>query len=264
MGAAKWILGGLGFVMGGPIGAIIGVVIGKLFEGTAALPGPDGEGRYDYTQQQEQQNGYRQTTTRGRQAASADDVRVSLLVLIACVMKADGHVKKVELEIVKQFLVRNYGEQGALQALQVLKHLLEQPINPTEVAAQIALHVNYSTRLELVHFLLELANADGDFADSEKRVIDQIVDALRLSQADYRSLLALYQKAQDPNWAYQALEIEPGATNDEVKKAYRRMAMKYHPDKVSGAGDEIREKATEKFRAINEAYEAIKKQRGMA
>lgn len=252
MGAAKWILGGLGFVMGGPIGAIIGVVIGKLFEGSAALP------QGDYQPSGNTQDSYR------RQTASANDVRVSLLVLIACVMKADGRVKKVELDMVKQFLVRNYGEQGALQALQVLKHLLEQPINPTEVAAQIATYVNYSTRLELVHFLLELANSDGDFADSEKQVIDQIVVALHLSDADYRSLLALYQKAQDPNWAYQALEIEPGATNDEVKKAYRRMAMKYHPDKVAGAGEEIREKATEKFRAVNEAYEAIKKQRGMA
>jgi len=260
MGAAKWLLGGLGFVLGGPIGAIIGVVIGKLFESTAALPGPNGEGRYEATgsTSQSAQSGYRRPT------ASASDVRVSLLVLIACVMKADGRVKKVELDLVKQFLVRNYGEQGALNALQVLKHLLEQQINPTEVAVQIAANVNYSTRLELVHFLLELANADGDFCDSEKRVIDQIVSGLNISAADYRSLLALYQKAEDPDWAYKALEIEPGATNDEVKKAYRRMAMKYHPDKVAGAGDEIKEKATEKFRAINEAYEAIKKQRGIA
>ncbi|MBQ3914155.1 MAG: DnaJ domain-containing protein [Paludibacteraceae bacterium] len=74
----------------------------------------------------------------------------------------------------------------------------------------------------------------------------------------------MYQKSKDPNWAYVALEIEPGATNDEVKKAYRRMAMKYHPDKVAGAGEEMREKATEKFRAINEAYEHIKSQRGIA
>lgn len=254
MSAAKWLLGGLGFVLGGPIGAIIGVVIGGLFEGSAALPGGSSETRTGY-QTSQQQN---------RRTASADDIRVSLLVLIACVMKADGRVKKVELDKVKQFLLRNYGEQGALQALQVLKGLLDQDINPASVATQIAANVNYSTRLELVHFLLEIANSDADFADSEKQVIDIIAGALNISQADYRSLLALYQKAQDPNWAYQALEIEPGATDDEVKKAYRRMAMKYHPDKVAGAGEEIREKATEKFRAINEAYEAIKKQRGIA
>jgi DnaJ like chaperone protein len=84
-----------------------------------------------------------------------------------------------------------------------------------------------------------------------------------IQYADYQSLLALYQRQKDTNWAYKALEIEPTASNDEVKKAYRRMAMKYHPDKVATAGEEIRQQATEKFRGINEAYEHIKKQRGL-
>ena len=62
---------------------------------------------------------------------------------------------------------------------------------------------------------------------------------------------------------YEVLGISPNATDDEVKKAYRRMAMKYHPDKVANAGEEIRQQATDKFRAINEAYEHIKQQRGI-
>ena len=104
MSAAKWLLGGLGFVLGGPIGALIGVVIAKVFESTAALPGDNDS----YSERREGAN-----ASSGRRTASASDIRVSLLVLIACVMKADGHVRKVELEVVKQFLVRNYGEQGA-------------------------------------------------------------------------------------------------------------------------------------------------------
>jgi DnaJ like chaperone protein len=84
---------------------------------------------------------------------------------------------------------------------------------------------------------------------------------LGIQHADYQSLLALYQRQKDANWAYTALEISPSATNEEVKKAYRRMAMKYHPDKVANAGEEIRNQATEKFRGINEAYEYIKAQR---
>ena len=59
------------------------------------------------------------------------------------------------------------------------------------------------------------------------------------------------------------LEVCYNATDEEVKKAYRRMAMKFHPDKVATAGEEIRKQATEKFRGINEAYEHIKKQRGL-
>ena len=81
--------------------------------------------------------------------------------------------------------------------------------------------------------------------------------------ADYQSILALYQRHKDVNWAYTAVEIQSDATDEEVKKAYRRMAMKYHPDKVANAGEEIRKQATEKFRGINEAYEHIKKQRGI-
>lgn len=249
---SKWLLGGLGFVLGGPIGALIGVAIGSLFDSTTALPQGD--------EHESDTSSY--TSGSSRSAASPADIRVSLLVLIACVMKADGHVKRVELDVVKRFLVRNYGEQGALEALQVLKKLLNSPINPDAVAGQIAANINYSTRLELVHFLLELANVDGVFSPDEEQVVLSISNNLHVSAADYRSLLSLYQKTKDPDWAYKALEIEPGATNDEVKKAYRRMAMKYHPDKVAGAGQEVQESATQKFRAINEAYEHIKAQRG--
>lgn len=261
MSIAKWLLGGLGFVLGGPIGALVGVVIANVFDNTMALPEDNANNQGDAKGNRQQE---RANASSGRRTVSASDIRVSLLVLIACVMKADGHVRKVELDVVKQFLVRNYGEQGALAALQMLKHMLNQSFDASEVCAQIAANVNYSTRLELVHFLLELAHADGEIADAEKQVIDHIADALRLSQADYQSLVALYQKEQDPNWAYQALEIAPDCSDDEVKRAYRRMAMKYHPDKVASAGEEIRQKATEKFRGINEAYESIKRQRGIA
>ena len=245
-----FLLGGLGFVLGGPIGAALAVVIASMWDSSKALPGNSESNS--------------ETTFEGRKRNTvASDVKVSLLVLIACVMKADGHVRKSELDLVKRFLVRNYGEQGALEALQILKSLLEQDIDPSAVANQIAQNVNYSTRLELLHFLFDLANSDNEFLDSELQKIEQISAGLKISPADYRALAALYQKAKDPNWAYMALEIEPGATNDEVKKAYRRMAMKYHPDKVAGAGEEMRNSATEKFRAVNEAYEHIKSQRGI-
>lgn len=258
MSAAKWILGGLGFVLGGPIGALVGVLLGSLFEpgkalnaGSSASGGNTGAAPRSESRQRQ----------RGR--ATQNDIRVSLLVLIACVMKADGHVKKAELDVVKRFLVRNYGEQGALEALQILKGLLDQDIDHAAVSEQMADNLNYSTRLELLHFLLELAHSDGNYAEQEETLIINISHHLGLSFADYRSLAALYKKNEDPNWAYEALEVQPDATDEEVKKAYRRVAMKYHPDKVASAGEEIKQKATEKFQEINKAYEYIKQQRGM-
>ena len=246
MSKAKWILGGLGFVLGGPIGALIGVALGALYDGFVGT----GLVEADETSEHTTQNSTRQTT--------AGDINISFLVLIACVMKADGRVLKSEVNFIKPYLVRLYGEQGAKQALQLLKDLLEKDIDYVSVCTQIKQHVNYSTLLEIVHLLLDLANADGDFSAAEQTLIQRIATLLGITTRDYDALEALYKKTKDPNWAYTALEIEPTVSDEEVKKAYRRMAMKYHPDKVANASEQVRQKATEKFRAINEAYEHIK------
>lgn len=251
MSAAKWILGGLGFVTAGPLGAVLGVLIAHMYEGA--------KNTQFISEGSAQREGYE---AKRHQQVTAEDVRFSLLVLFSCVMKADGHVKKGELDYVKAFLVRNYGEEDAKEALQILKTLISQQVDYIAVSRQMAEVINYSTRLELVHFLFELAHADEWVDDTEIAIIEQISGALNVSAADYRSLLAMYH-TENANWAYEVLEIAPGATNDEVKTAYRRMAMRYHPDKVASAGEEIQRKATEKFRKIQEAYEHIKKQRNI-
>lgn len=247
MSKAKWIFGGLGFVMGGPIGALIGVVIGSMF-GNAV-------------DEAERENA---AGTRSTGKATEGDIHVSLLVLIACVIKADGRVLKSEVNYIKPFLLKTYGEEKAKEALLLLKELLTKDLDSDAISRQISQYVNYSIRLELVHFLLDLANADSEFAESEAAVIKRISKEMGITDADYQSLAAMYGKAKDANWAYTVLEIAPNATDEEVKKAYRRMAMKYHPDKVANAGEEIRQSATDKFRSINEAYEHIKALRGMA
>ena len=247
MSAGKWILGTLGFVLGGPIGSIIGVLIASLFE-KSGLDNQTSSGT---------------SRTSRAQRTTAGDVRVSIIVLIACVIKSDGRVLKSEINYVKPFLLRTFGEAGAKQALLLLKELLKQDIDAKAVAQQIGQHVNYSTRLELVHLLLAIANADGEIHDLELETISSISMYMSIQDANLQSILALYQRRKDTNWAYTALEITPSATNEEVKKAYRRMAMKFHPDKVANAGEEIRQQATDKFRAVNEAYEHIKQQRGI-
>lgn len=247
MSLGKWILGGLGFAVGGPIGSIIGVLIATLFEKNGA----------------DNHSSTSTNRTFRAQRTTAGDVRVSIIVLIACVIKSDGRVLKSEINYIKPFLLKTFGEAGAKQALLLLKELLKQDIDAKAVAQQIGQHINYSTRLELVHLLLAVANADGELHELELEIISSISMNMSVQDADYQSILALYQRSKDANWAYTALEITPSATNEEVKKAYRRMAMKYHPDKVANAGEEIRQQATDKFRAINEAYEHIKQQRGI-
>lgn len=242
-GFGKWLAGGLGLVLGGPMGAIIGFALGSLFEGSSTSSSQQG------------------THSRTTRSTSEGDFKMSLLVMIACVMKADGNAQKAELNVVKRFLVTNFGEDGALEALQILKRLLDQPLNEREMAMQINQFMNYSAKLQLVHFLFDVAYSDGHVNAAELRVIQTIASIFRITAADFESLKAPYVKNVDKDWAYKALEIEPSATIDEIKKAYRRMAMKYHPDKVNSLGEDVKKSATEKFRAINEAYEQLKKDR---
>jgi DnaJ like chaperone protein len=237
----KWIGGGLGWAVGGPIGGILGFVIGSVFDGgTEAI--------------KTSRTGYSGQTTAGGYI-------MSLLVLTAAVMKADGKVLRSELDYVKKFLVHNFGEAAATEGVRMLRDLLEQTIPVDAVANQIRANMNYSARLQLLHFLFGIAQADGQIDEAEKQTIGAISREMGINMPDFESIQAMFVPNTDGD--YKILEIERAATNDEIKKAYRRMAMKYHPDKVSHLGDDFQIAAHEKFQSVNKAYENIKKERGI-
>lgn len=238
----KWVGGGLGWAFGGPIGAIFGFVVGSMFDG-----GQEAIKRGA--------TGYSSRTTTGGYV-------MSLLVLVAAVMKADGKVLKSELDYVKKFLVHNFGEDSAQEAVRMLRDLLQQTIPVNEVCRQIQANMNYSARLQLVHFLFGIAQADGKVDKGESELIDQICNLMGIQRNDYESIQAMFIPNTDSD--YKILEIERTANDEEVKKAYRRMAMKFHPDKVSTLGEEIQNAAKEKFQKVNQAYENIKKERNIA
>ena len=242
-GFGKWIGGGLGWTFGGPIGALIGFAIGSLLDGSKNISISE--------------------STQPRLNTNESDFKMSLLVLVACIMKADGNATKSELNVVKRFLIANFGEQGSLEALQILKNLLSQPIDVNQVSMQINQHMNYSAKLQLIRLLFDIAYADSFIHPSEMAMIERVSAIFGISQADFISIKAPFIKQTDTNWAYKTLEIENTATDEELKKAYRRMAMKYHPDKVIDLGEDVNKSATEKFRSVNEAYESIKKERGI-
>lgn len=236
----KWIGGGLGWAFGGPIGGILGFVFGSMYDTMQS-------GKFEYDP----------ANTQTRPA----DFSVSLLVLAAAVMKADQKVVRAELEYVRQFLVRQFGVEQAQEQILVLRDILKQDINLYEVCSQIKTYMDYSSRLQLIHFLFGISSADGKFDPKEVDVIDTIGRYLGLSTADYQSIRSMFIK--DTGSAYKILEISPDATDDEVKKAYHKMAVKYHPDKVSHLGADIQKAAKEKFQELQNAYENIKKERGL-
>jgi DnaJ like chaperone protein len=186
---------------------------------------------------------------------------MSLLVLIAAVMKADRKIMQSELVFVKQYLVRAFGEDEAHEMLRILRDIIKQEIPLKEVTLQIKGRMDYPSRLQLIHLIYGIAQADGDISDAEMAVIEQIAYDLGLSGADINSVKSMYFQSAD--WAYRVLEIDTHASNEEIKKTYRQLALKNHPDKVAYLGEDIRKKAQEKFQKISEAYEAVKKERKM-
>ena len=232
----KWIGGGLGWAFGGPLGAIIGFALGSAF------------GNNSNTEE------YIGGTTQQR------DFNVSLLVLSAAVMKADGSVKKSELDYVKRFFLTNFGQERAEKYILMLREIIKQDIQVYEVSQQIGRFMDYSSQLQLIHYLFGIASADGSTHENEVDVISIIAKYMGISSSDFQSIKAMFVQQVDS--AYKILGIDSNATDDEVKKAYREMAKKYHPDKVAYLGEDVRKSAEQKLQEVNEAYEKIKKQRG--
>ena len=234
----KWVGGGLGWAFGGPIGAILGFAFGSMFDGMQG-------GKYAVN---------KGTTSRA-------DFSVSLLILSAALMKADNRVTKSELEYVKAFLIRQFGPQAGQEQLTMLKEILKQEYSIGDVSRQIGQYMDYSSRLQLLHYLFGLSGADGHTHPKELELLETISAYLGIRTPDLKSIRAMFVK--DINNAYQTLEITPDANEEELKKAYRAMAVKYHPDKVAHLGDDVKKSATEKFQMVQAAYEEIKKQRGI-
>ena len=207
---------------------------------------------FDETQGQ-RSSGYSMTTT--------GSFATSLLILVAAVMKADQKLMRSELDYVKDYFVRNFGKESAEEAIHMLRDILKQNIPLNEVTDQIRGNLDYSSRLQLLHFLFGIAGADGQISQSEQNTIERIASRLGISDKDMNSIKSMF--IEDTDYAYRILEVDPSATDQEIKKAYRQMANKYHPDKVSHLGDDFQNVANQKFQKVNEAYEKIKKERNL-
>ncbi|MDX2360933.1 MAG: TerB family tellurite resistance protein [Crocinitomicaceae bacterium] len=197
-----------------------------------------------------------------KQRSSSNDLPTMLMALSAAVMKADGKVLKSELNFVKTFLGRQFGPQYSAQHLQVLKRFLNSNDIPLQrICQDIQMRVQPAMRTQLLHYLFGIAQADGNVSQSEIIVIKRIAGMMGVSQADYESVKNMFYRNVDSD--YKILGIDANASDEEVKKAYRKMAIKFHPDKVAQMGEEYQKGAKEKFQKIQDSYDGIKKRRGI-
>ena len=241
----KLLWGSLGWVTLGPIGAILGYAYAQLTE-------KDSVGSWG-TEQPYRSTSYPRT--------KSGDFIVSLLVLFAKVMKADNRLLKSELDYVKSFLLQQLDRAQVRNFMILFKEILQQDYALKDVCRQIQRSMDHPSRIELIHVLFGLSQADGNIHPEEVRIIHTISRYLNVNEKDFESVKAMFIK--DSRSSYTILETQPSATNSEIKRAYRKMANKYHPDKVAHLGDDLRKIAEEKFKAINNAYQTIKKERGI-
>ena len=272
MAIVKWIGGFLGFMTAGPLGALVGFVLGSLFEGGLDfVNGPDNNynnREYDDSDAYRRYQEYRQRQTYEGQRNS---FLFSLLVLAAYIIRADGKVMHSEMEVLRRFLRQNFGEQSVSQGEDIVKKLFERQKQEgtgyrttiRSACQQIAMNMDYSQRLQLVSFLVMIAQADGNVVDAEITALRDVAANLGISAADVESMLNLRSSKNDLEAAYKVLGISPSATDDEVKAAYRQMALKHHPDRVATLGDDVKKAAEKKFQEINDAKDKIYKARGL-
>jgi len=234
MALSKWVGIGAGWFLAGPIGAIIGYYISKSFF----------DGKND----------------------QAKAYEISLLILSSLVIKSDGKIVKAELEYVKKFFVNTFGINKANKYFKVFNKLNKQSLNSQlrPICLQLNRHVNHASRLQIIHFLFGVSLSDNEIHKSEINLINKISGYLNINQYDFESIKSMFTNEGSNNdidkW-YAILEISKDASDAEIKKAHRKMVIKYHPDKLKGVSEDIVKLAEEKFLLVQKAYENIIKTR---
>lgn len=275
MALGKWIGSALGWILSGGnvLGAIAGYCIGSLLSDATSTAerenGFNGNGntfRNDYSDTQFNQRPFEE---------DRNSFLFSMLVLSSYIIKADGKIMHSEMNCVRNFLRNNFGEQAVQQGEDILLKLFEMQKQQgattfketiRKSCVEISFHMNIGQRLQLLDYLIIIAKVDGNVSPEEVYALKEVAAYLGLSAQDVDSMLNMEASSNQQiglDEAYKILGISPNATNDEVKAAYRKMALKHHPDRVSTLGDDVREAAEKKFQEINNAKERIYKARGL-
>ena len=265
----KWIGGIIGWMAGGPLGALAGYLIGSLFEqGMDAVN--TGENAGTFGTGTGRGGGFRTYEQVYRQQGDRNSFLFALMVLASYIIKADGRAMHSEMEMVRQMLRQNFGEDAVTQGNDILTKLFNEQKRVgwtqfkgivRECSEQIKRNMTAAQRLQLLNFLVMIAQADGSVPESEVTALRETAQWLGMSAGEVDRMLHLQGDTLED--AYKVLGVSPSATDDEVKRAYRRLALQHHPDKVAALGEDVRKAAEKKFQEINNAKERIWKARGL-
>ncbi|MCO5724339.1 TerB family tellurite resistance protein [Robiginitalea marina] len=240
---ARWVGALVGYLLFRLPGALLGFFLGSLID---SMGRKEGSVFQDF----------------GRARVSPQDFELHLISLCSIVIKADGKVTQQELDYVRRYFLSTYGREKANAIFRTFNEVVKKrEVSAEKICSHLAQRTRYEVRLQLVHFLFGIAGADGRVSPAEVEKLLEIARYLRIGPRDFESIKAMFFESADT--AYTILEIERTATDEEVKKAYRNMAKKYHPDRVNTQDEAIRKGAEEKFKQVQKAYEQIQRDRGL-
>ena len=274
----KWIAAAIGCYIGGFLGAIAGYFIGAMIEqlrkGSSSYTS-DGSGyTYRYSNYGGRQNAYGTGRYQNDTAHVTDNARTlflnSLLEVAAYVICADGKIMHSEMEVLRTFLRQSFDANAAAACNERMLTIFEERkrMTPAQWRSRVmrscrtvAMAMPQEQCLQLMSFLAAIVKADGRVDNSEVSAMRDVALAMGLDVSVVEQLLSLGGGTLDD--AYKVLGISPDATDDEVRRAYRKMALQYHPDRVATLGKDVQEAAKKKFQELNDAKERIFKARGL-
>lgn len=238
----SWLFGtGIGFFVGGPLGAVVGGVLQHMVtkdigEKVMTNPAPTNQETLFVT---------------------------NLAAIMTKVAMADGHVSQQEIQVIHNFFFNKLGYRGE-ELLYIDGVIREtQRLNPdlSQVCQAFSIAADIEIRMLLIDITYQIASTDHKITESEQNTINLIALELGISEQNHQRIKNQYKQEKKKDY-HTILGIQPGATPEEIKKAYRVAASQYHPDKVSHLGKELIEFANNKFAEIKIAYEELKKAKG--
>lgn len=237
-----WLFGaGLGWFIGGPLGAIVGAALQHALS------------QSDQVRIEED-----------RAPTNEETIFVANLVAIMTrICMADGHISKEERAVIHRFFEQSLGYSG--RELLIIDAMIDETNrrNPdlTQICLAFKRFANHEQRLILLDLAYNIATVDHVVTAGEEQAINELVSALGITAEEHSRIRARHAVAKR-NDHYAVLGLDPTAGKEEIKKAYRALAIQYHPDKVVHLGKELADFAHVKFQEINDSYQAIRKERG--